>query len=302
LGSSVFHLRRRQRAGLLLAEALLLLASACASESHVRQLASSGSAYAAGLDTLLSATRESAADASSARALSEGQGVAEAAVRAEILAAQDAMAQSALAELEKLRRHARLLGRYFDALGDLADDAQDAAASRAAVGSADALANLGRELALSDRLTKAQKDGLGEAVHLAVSQVRNRALCEELEARGDLIDFQLRLHRALLDALRGKLRADRQSAAQLAYDRDVRQPFEEGRVADARTWIADRRGYLLRDKDLAALERASDAASRLRSAWKACLEGGFDAAARRDALRQIDEAVALAGSIEKILP
>lgn len=239
-------------------------------------------------------------DASSARALSQASGLGNATVRAGILESQDKLTASMLGEIEKLRRHARLLGRYFEALGDLADDAADQSASKAVVGSADALADLGKALAVSDQLSKAEKDALGQAAGLVVAGVRERAIARELQARADLIDLQLRIHKELLEALRGKLRADQQSVFDLGYARDVKEPFEAGQIGDSRVWIERRRGYLLMNKDLEALEKAGDVASRLRSAWRASVEGKFDAEAQRDVLKKIDEAVALAESVEKV--
>ncbi len=289
----------RPRRGLLLPVACLAFAASCVSTSHVRELANSGAAYATALDTLMKWTEESAVDATSARALSEAIGVKDAAARVRILDSQDQIAGSMVGELEKLRRHARLLGRYFEALGNLAENAADESASKAVVGSAQALAEVGKELAVSDPLTKAEKDALGQAANLVVAGVRERAIGRELAARADVIDLQLRIHKDLLGALRGKLRADQQSVFDLGYARDVKEPFEEGQVGDARAWIEQRRGYLLMDKDLEALEKASRASSRLRSAWKAYVEGKFDAAAQRDALKEMDEAVALAETLEK---
>jgi hypothetical protein len=287
------------RTNLFSAALALGFAVSCASTSHVKELASSGAAYSTALDALLQATRESAVDASSARALSQAFGLADATVRARILESQDKLTTSMLGELERLRRHARLLGRYFEALGDLDDDGADQSASKAVVGSADALADLGKALAVSDQLSKAEKDALGQAAGLVVAGVRERAIARELQARADLIDLQLRIHKELLEALRGKLRADQQSVFDLGYARDVKEPFEAGQIGDSRAWIERRRGYLLMDKDLEALEKAGDAASRLRSAWRGSVEGKFDAEAQRDVLKKIDEAVALAESVEK---
>lgn len=270
----------------------------CASTSHVRELASSGVAYGTALDTLLTATEETAVDASSARALSQGQGVKTPASRVEILKGQDELVERTLGDLEKLRRHARLLKRYFQALADLADSATDETASRAVAGSAEALETLGKDLGSSSTLSKEQKDAIGKAASLVVQGVRERAIARELEARANVIDRQLQIHHELLKALRDKIKDDTRSVYDLGYARDVRKPFETDQIADARDWISRRRAYLLMDRNIEALEKAGDAASRLRSAWKAWVENRFDAAALADALKQVDSAVALAATVK----
>jgi hypothetical protein len=270
----------------------------CASTGHVTELASSGVAYGTAIDTLLTATEETAVDASSARALSQGQGVKTPASRSEILKGQDDIVERTLSDLEKLRHHARLLKRYFETLASLADSATDETASKAIAGSAEALEALGKELGSSSMLSKEQKDAIGKVTTLVVQGVRERAVARELEARANVIDRQLQIHHELLNALRDKIRDDARSVHDLGYARDVRKPFESDQIADARDWISQRRSYLLMDRNIEALEKASDAASRLRSAWKAWVENRFDAAALADALKQVDSAVALAATVK----
>jgi hypothetical protein len=282
----------------LLLPAVLFLGGCASSTSHVKELASSGVAYGSALDTLLTVTEETALDASSARALSQAQGVKTPARRVEILEGQDKAIALTLGDLEKLRAHARLLKRYFQALANLADKATDETVSKAVAGSAQALEKLGNELGSSRALTAEQKDALGKAAGLVVQGVRERAIARELEARANVIDRQLQIHQELLLALRKKLKADSESVYDIGYARDIRRPFESDTIAGARDWISQRRAYLLMDRSIDALEKAADAASRLRSAWKACVENRLDAGALADAMSQIDSAVALAETMK----
>ena len=293
----------RSRATLLGVGVLLSvpLAWGCASASggHVKEVASSGVAYGTALDSLLTATEETAVDASSARALSEGRGVKTEAVRTRILEGQDKLTATTVGDLEKLRAHARLLKRYFQALADLADRAADESAAKAVAASAEALEAVGKELGASSALSSGQKDALGKATAFVVQGVRELAVARELSARASVIDLQLRIHQELLLALRDKLKADAGSVFEIGYARDIRIPFETDQIGSARDWISLRRTYLLMDRKIEALERASDAASRLRAAWKAYIENRIDAAALADALKQADSAVALAESVKK---
>jgi hypothetical protein len=263
-----------------------------ATTSRVKEVASSGVAYGNALEGLLAATEQTAVDASSARALSQGQGVKTTSSRARILEGQDKAIEPLLSDFEKLRRHARLFKRYFQSLSDLADNAADESAARAVAGSAEALEKLGRELEASASLGSDAKAALSKVTALVVQGVREQAIARELTARASVIDHQLAIHKELLLALRDKLKSDTRDI----YDVGVKAPFEMDAVRDPKDWMLQRRTYLLVDRKIEAFEKASDAASRLRTAWKAYVENSAGGATLTDLLRDVEAAVALAES------
>ena len=271
---------------------------ASTSDSHVKKLASSGVAYGTALDSLLVATEETAVDASSSRLVSETSGEKDATTRAQFLEAQDAIVKPQLVVFEQLREQARLLASYFQALGELADDSTDKDVGDSLVGSAKALDKLGTELGASSFLGADEQDALHQAAGIVVHGVRQHAIAVELEARGNLIDRQLRLNEALIRALTRKLKADLATLTVQGYARDVKGPFVNDKVTNTKSWMALRKQYLLTDRNVEALEKAADAATQLRAAWVACLEGRFDADAIQDALADVDAALSLTESIE----
>src|ERR1700681_2240128 len=115
----------RRRSAALVILGAIALCPACASTSavHGRSLASAGAAYGKAADLLLQATQEAAVDADSARLLSEGQGLSREERRA--LLTKHAPVSQTIADLARLRRHARLLSRYFEALGRIAGEDAD---------------------------------------------------------------------------------------------------------------------------------------------------------------------------------
>lgn len=272
-----------------------MLACGCASTGHARKLATAGAAYGRATDVLLQVTQETAADADSARLLSEAQGLAREERRA--LLERHAPVSQTLADLERLRRHARLLGRYFEALGRLAQDDADTQAADATGGAAAALNRLGQELTGSTLLTAAERDALSQTAGLFVAAVRRRVIDRELSDRAAAIDQEIRIQQTLLDAVRRKLRADLESLSSLGRERDVTRPFVENAVADPRGWIALRRGYLLAPADAEALKSASDAASKLRRAWAAFAAGHFDETARAELMADLETVVAYAETV-----
>jgi hypothetical protein len=288
----------RLRLGASLGAALLFCS--CATTEHARQLATAGAAYGRATDTLLQATRETAADADSARLLSEARGLSREERRA--LLEKHGSVSATLSDLERLRRHARLLTRYFEALGRLAANDADTAASDATADAAAAANRLGAELTGSTLLTSAERDLLSQTAALAVEGFRRGAIERELKARAGLIDREIGVQQTLLDAVRRKIRADLESLAVLGQERDVTRPFLDDSVSDPRGWIADRRGYLLSPPSADALKSASDAASKLRSAWRAFAAGRFDEAARNALMADIETMVSYAEAVRKVQP
>ena len=287
------------------AVATLLLSAGCASTTpatipHARKLASAGAAYGKAADALIAATEETSLDADSARLLSEAQGLSREDRRA--LLQKHASASDLIAELERLRKHARLLTRYFEALGNLADDTVDTDAGKEIDSVADALNSAGKALSGSRLLSSSGTDALSQGTKLIVRAVRSRALTRELTLRADAISQELRLQQAMLDALRRKVEADLASIATLGRERDITRPFLDSLIADERSWIALRRSYLLAPRKVEALSEASDAASKLRSAWAGFVEGKFDESARAALLSDLDSILAFAESVKASNP
>jgi len=251
----------------------------CASvrADHSRTVATAGAAWARAMDAVLVLAEETAVDADSARALSESGGLARDA-RRQVLERHQGIA-ALVADLERLRRHTRLLGRYFDALHELTETDADVRAREAAARAAAAASDLGRELTGSTLLTAPERDLIGKSAGYAVRGVREAALARELEARGPAIEGELALEQALLVALRRNIRVDSASLRELADERDVAGPFVNGAISDPRGWISIRRSLVLPAPAVESLGDAADAASRVRGAWAALVSGRFDGSA-----------------------
>ena len=226
-------------------EASLLLALGCASirTDHARTVATAGAASARAMDAVLVLAEETAVDADSARALSESGGLSRDA-RRQVLDRHEGIT-ALVADLERLRRHTKLLGRYFDALHSLTETEGDVRAREAAARAASAASDLGRELSGSTLLTASERELLARSAGLAARGAREAALTRELEAHGAVIEQELALEQALLAALRRNIRVDSASLRELAADRDVASPFVNGTVADARARMSNRRSVVL---------------------------------------------------------
>lgn len=281
----------------LIAPLVLFVACASVRVDHSRTVASAGSAWARAMDAVLVLAEESAVDADSARLLSQSQGLTRDARRQ--LLEKHAGVAGLVTEIERLRRHARLLGRYFDALHGLTETDADIRARDAVVKAAAGASELGREISGSALLTASDRELAGKGAGFAVRAVRERALAAELEARGAAIEQELGLEQALLEAIRRQIRADAVSLRELGTERDVVRPLLEDSIADSRGWIALRRAAMLPAPALEAISAAGDSASRLRSAWAALAGGRFDEAAWSAVLADAETLVALARSVRE---
>ncbi len=244
---------------------------------HAAAVGTAGAAWGRAVDALLLLAEETAVDADSARVLSEAQGLSRDERR--VVLEKHASIENEIADIERLRRHARLLARYFDALRDLADPASDRAAEAAAARALESATALGREISGSTLLSGAERDLLSKSSGLLVRGVRERALSRELDARSEAVGHELAVQQALLDALRRHIRADAASLKDLGRQREVSRPFLENRIVEPSAWIAERRLYTLPPPAADLLSDASDTASRLRTGWAALSEGRLDGAA-----------------------
>lgn len=254
----------------------LLLACGCASvrSEHAGSVGTAGAAWGRAMDALLLLAEETAVDADSSRALSEAQGLAREERR--LVLEKHAGVEDQIADFERLRRHARLLTRYFEGLRELANRAADRAADDAAARAMEEATTLGREISGSPLLSASERDLLSKSAGLLVRGVRERALSRELASRAPAVAHELSVQQTLLDALRRHIRADAASVRELGRQRDVSRPYLENRIPDPPIWIAQRRLYLLPSAAGDILSAASDTASRLRSAWAALAEGRLD--------------------------
>ena len=257
----------------------LLLACGCASVrvEHAAAVGTAGAAWGRAVDALVLLAEETAVDADSARALSEAQGLAREERRTVL--EKHAAVEDQMADFERLRKHARLLTRYFEGLKELADPAADRAADDAAARAMEGAAALGREISGSALLSASERDLLSKSAGLLVRGTREWALSRELAARAPAVAHELLVQQTLLDALRRHIRADAASLRELGRQRDVSRPYLENRIPAPPTWIAQRRLYTLPPAAGDILSDASDTASRLRSAWAALAEGRLDSGA-----------------------
>jgi hypothetical protein len=277
---------------------MLLTVGGCISISHVERLSAAGATYGASIDTLLCVAEENAVNADSERLLSQGKGIS-VTDRKKIYTDHEGI-YAVIETLERLRQHARLLQRYFNALNALATTDAPARAQNAVQGAAAALNDVGQQLYKSPLLQPAQQDALGQLAGLVVKTVQRHDIAKELKARADIIEQQLRIQKEVTRAVAKKLTADLQSIATLGIQREVISPYVKGTITNESKWIQQRKTYVLAKAGVDALSSAEHAAAKLQQAWVAVINREFDELAFHDLLKDIEALVSLAETARSI--
>jgi hypothetical protein len=277
---------------------MLLTAGGCISVSHVERLSAAGATYGASMDTLLCVAEENAVNADSERLLSQGRGIS-ANDRKKIYADHEGI-YAVIETLERLRQHARLLQRYFNALNVLATTNAPARVQNAVQGAAAALNEVGQQLYKSPLLEPAQQDALGQLAGLVTKTVQRHYIAKELKARADIIEQQLRIQKEVTRAVAKKLTADLQSIATLGIQREVMSPYVKGKITNESKWIQQRKTYVLAKAGVDTLSSAEQAAAKLQQAWVAVINREFDELAFHDLLKDIETLVSLAETAKAI--
>ena len=274
---------------------LALLTAGCTTATDTTRLdtvAKAGIAYADKLPPLLDQAFELAAAVDSG-ALVEARAGLSAEQRREMLGAFDAVMAERLEEYAAASRHNGLLRSYFVAL-------RTVVGSGGSKTTGDTAKRLAAELGkLSPRLREARMgdvsvSGLIEpAAVIAVASFRSAALRGELKARGAAIERELAVQEALVTALAGQIRADRQVLSARFRNDEVVEPYVTA-ARLPRTWPARRLRSLAGTGDLEAVQAAERAIRTLRKAYVAAVEGRLDHA------RAVELATTVEGFVELV--
>ncbi len=282
--------RRQAMIALVLGAAL----SGCANKdlAQYRALSASGGALANAMPALYAASFDAAVRADAellkkSRAALPGEDQR----RAAFDDAHDNLTErrAILADLEK---HARLLKRYFDAMGSLAAGDAPSAISASAGGVIDELKALSPAVAAFRAGGADAESFLAPAADLVVRDRIADVLNERFAADAPVIENQLRLHAAALDALMAGLQADLDVLAGLNLEENVREAYA-GPEPLPKDWTSRWAEALAGPPEIDAAMTASRAMKDVRAAFIALVEGRGDTAGFELLLREVTRAVAL---------
>jgi len=265
--------RRRTPAPLVSVIALCLMASACDPLQRYAGLANLGSLYGAAMDKLLVVAEDTTVDATSERLLQNREIAPQTIADYRKLSDLDV---KRLETIENLRKHVKLLARYFGLLKDLATSDSPSQLSKSAAEASGNLNQLGQELRKSDLIPGTPV--AAALTKIIVSGKIRGALKDELTLRGDTIRTELKTEKDLVTALSGDLKHAVAITKEIRESRQILTPYTaSGPMRDDNQWIANRKALLKMNSTVDELAAAGSALDKLREAFESLMEGKLDA-------------------------
>lgn len=248
---------------------LATFTTGCRSSAEYQRLAKAGNTYTTAMDKLLTTAGEIRIDTTSEQLLKDDR------LKNQTFESYNELSKldiERLEILENLRKHNRLLTRYFALIDELATSNAPERAQQEIGGIVDNLNDIGTQLRGSALIpnTSVIKSVGGLVIS---SQIRG-ALREELEKRKDIIDLEFKTQQVLLEALSNSIKQDVNLTRESRELRQAIRPLvEEQPISDADNWIAERRAILTMNTTVSELEDASKSAGKFRDLFKDFVEG-----------------------------
>ncbi len=268
--------------------AVLTLSSCAARTSNFKDFSQAGMAYAHTVAVVLNEAGETAIDADSMVLLKTRPHLSPD-ERGETIIEHNALLLERLELLRDLKRHARLLGSYFEALAALSNGGETSGVATAAEGVVSALGNLHPKIANAEIAGRPISSFVGPVAGIVVAGFKSRALEEEVKKRAPTIEQELELQRAALAAVAEQMRTDLLAQFQQQESRDVVLPYAKDAPLPA-NWAGRRKEMLKARVSLASVDSAAHAARRLKLAFVAIAEGrsdGFDVSTLLSEIREL---------------
>jgi hypothetical protein len=198
--------------------------------------------------------------------------------------------------LQDIRRHGRLLQRYFQALADLAGSDAPQAAAAAADGAFASLSKLSPGIKTA-KVGAASVGNLIPAVTKPiVASFKVRALERELELRSEAIANEIALQEAAFTAIGQGLVTDLQVQMNTFETEQVNNPFAADGVLPG-NWVGNREQLLKMTGTVASAGAAAAAARNLRASFESLVNNRFDRAALDSLLLDINAMLDIATKI-----
>ena len=202
--------------------------------------------------------------------------------------------QKRLAILRDLRRHGRVLQRYFQALAAIAESKAPEAAAAAA----------GETITARSSHSATMKSSQAGAIvppltKLVVGSFKVRALEDELKQRADAIAAEIKLQEVLFKVVGETLKTDISVQLNTMETGQVIAPF----AADAAlppTWGTTREAFLKASASAESADAAARAAAAMQEAFTALVQNRFDRAAFNSLLDDIGEVLTIAEQLAPV--
>jgi hypothetical protein len=198
--------------------------------------------------------------------------------------------------LQDIRRHGRLLQRYFQALADLAGSDAPQAAAAAADGAFASLSKLSPGITTAKVGAASVGDLIPAVTKPIVASFKVRALERELELRSEAIANEIALQEAAFIAIGQGLVTDLQVQMNTFETEQVNNPFAADGVLPG-NWVGNREQLLKMTGTVASAGAAAAAARNLRASFESLVNNRFDRAALDSLLLDINAMLDIATKI-----
>lgn len=276
---------------------LLLVSAGCRPPAEYAEFAKAGTLYTAALDNLLVAATKTHLDASSERLLSDDE-VGN--------TTDEAYQKQAKADRERiqihneLRRHARLLGLYFDSLYALATSTAPEQAQQ----HTEALFKQVNTVGETIRGSKLFSEGVPGIVGLLANAIVNAKirgeLKKELQSRKAALELELETQKRVLRALSRNMSADLKTLREKDEQRLIVFPLLDSTpIKDVEKWKENRRKVELYPTVITELEAAAGAIEKLEMIFAELISGKITPSRINSFLADLETILSIAESIRK---
>jgi hypothetical protein len=262
--------------------------AACAARTtQFHDFATAGVTYVKASEAVLEEAGTSAIGADSAILVSRRAETPVGDRTARVLAANKVLKER-VTILRDIRRHGRVLQRYFEALASIAESNAPESAAKAAESAFGALADLSTSIKNSSL-----KPAVPGLTKLIVGSFKVRILENELRQRADAIAAELALQEAAFTEVGKLLQSDIRVQLNILESRQVVQAFAAD-VALPKEWAQTREQVITATAASASASAGARAAAALREAFEAVVANRFDRAAFNSLLDDIGDMLTIA--------
>jgi hypothetical protein len=287
----LFIHRDRSKFGILLLGALLFSSCATARLNYFKQFSHAGIAYSDAVGVLLDKAGTAAIDTDS-MVLTKARPQLSLEEKKAAIVEQNRLLRERLDLLGGVKRHARLLRSYFEALGTLAESDAPSGIGTAAEGVVRAMGRLHPKIENAKVGATPVSNFIGSVTNIAVAHFKVAALESELKMRAATIERELDLQQAALSAIAEELRTDLTAQLQQQESKEVVLPYvKDDPLPD--DWAKRRREALRAHVSLASADAAADAAGKLKITFVALSEGRYEFVDVPALIDDINEIIAL---------
>ncbi len=277
-----------------------VLNSACwLSPKEAARFAKAGTTYTTAMDLLLVRSGDLSIDANSEFTLAQDS-------RGNVTTDQYVMLRNAdrerLKVINRLRRHTKLLAKYFELLFELSTSKAPEETSSAINGLVGSINSVGTEIRGSGIFTDAARTAVSSVGQVIVTAQIRQAINRELNARKIVIRQELVTQEELLKILSADIEQNLNIANLTKERRLVIAPLTAVapiRPEDINKWKENRREAVRAQATIDDLNTASDAVKKLREAYESLLSGNLDISRINDALSDFEIIISTAESIKE---